>query len=98
MALVSNTVYITSIGWYGDMDDEDCPANGKMPSPTVDDPLVLTVYSPSNAVTSEPIAAALADIYHMYPATFLYRDTKPGAMLPKGFSIAAAISSLWKGG
>jgi len=95
MALVSN-IYITAIGWYGDVDDEDCPANGKMPSPTVDDPLVLTVHFPSNVVTGEPIEEALADIYHMYPKSFLYRETKPGSMVPKGFSITAAINSLWK--
>ena len=65
MALVSN-IYITAIGWYGDVDDEDCPANGKMPSPTVDDPLVLTVHFPSSAVIGEPIEEALADIYHSY--------------------------------
>ena len=73
-------IYITSIGWYGDVDDGDCPSNGNLPSPTCDNPLVLEVNSESQ------IADALADMYHVYPESYLYRNYKPGSQLPKDFT------------
>lgn len=97
---LSRNIYVTAIGWYGDVDDDDCPSNGKMPSPTVEDPLVLTMSGPTeedDSELSERISDSLADMYHIYPATFLYRKTKPGGLIPKEFNHKDAFEEFLRG-